>query len=443
MPWRDSLRPAAFRGVPFLIDPGAVPVARGRRLHRHEYPGRDLPYAEDLGRKGRTISYSAFVVGADALSQAARLVSACEDKAEPGTLVDPWRGEMTVTCEDCTDAYDVGLADVVGFHLVFIETQPPAFPSAATSLTAALDSAGLAAKAAALTDFAATFSFAGVASFVADAAGDLVGEVGGLMGDALGGILAAGSPAAVWARALSQFAVDAADIIRDPASLAQRVYGLMDLGGISGLADIVQFPLTIRGVAQSFVEDGLETRVAASWSSYLPLIGWQPRPQVLVSTPSSRQQAANQDALAGLVRQAAVVEASRAAVRNAEADAAATAGTRTDAEPVFGSREQVIAARDTLVGHIDTVQQTAGDATFRALRSVRAELVRALTRLAPALPQLQTITPLVTTPAIVIAYQAFGDDPVDAAAKAEDIVARNGVPHPLFVAADSLQVLVA
>lgn len=437
MAWADSLRPASFRGVPFLIEPGPQPIERGRRLDRVEYPGRDIPGGQDQGRKGRTISYTAFVIGPDAMAQAKRLIDACEGQLGTGTLVDPWRGEMTVGCSECTDSYDSAMRDVVSFRLVFFEMAAPAYPAASKSPVTAMDAAAVIGKTAALADFTRNFSFNGVASFVAEAAQDLLGEASSVFGDALGGITA-GPAAAIWARTLSQFAVDAADIIRDPASLAQRVYGLMDLGSISGLADIVQFPLTVRGVIQSFIDDD-GTRVAASWKSYLPLITWLPSPRVAYSTPSASRQAANQTAFAALVRQGAAIEASRAAVRNAATDAAAISSGA--AATVFASRDEVIAARETLADHIVGIQETAGDETFRALRSVRVEMVQALTALAPVLPRLQTLTPVMTSPAIIVAWAAFGDDPLTAVSKADDLVARNGVPDPLFVSADPLQVL--
>ena len=46
--WREDLRPASFRGVPFLVDESHVVI--GRRVVLHEYPLRDKPYAEDLGK---------------------------------------------------------------------------------------------------------------------------------------------------------------------------------------------------------------------------------------------------------------------------------------------------------------------------------------------------------------------------------------------------------
>ena len=45
----ENLRPASFRGVAFEVESHSE--SGGRRIELHEYPLRDTPYAEDLGKK--------------------------------------------------------------------------------------------------------------------------------------------------------------------------------------------------------------------------------------------------------------------------------------------------------------------------------------------------------------------------------------------------------
>ena len=49
--WPQMLNQASFRGVPFAVYGGDARF--GRRLALHEYPGRDKPYIEDMGRSTR------------------------------------------------------------------------------------------------------------------------------------------------------------------------------------------------------------------------------------------------------------------------------------------------------------------------------------------------------------------------------------------------------
>jgi hypothetical protein len=59
-PWRDALLPAMFDGVPFFCDSGVR--ESGRRAVVHEYPKRDVPYAEDMGRRATQYSVRGYVV---------------------------------------------------------------------------------------------------------------------------------------------------------------------------------------------------------------------------------------------------------------------------------------------------------------------------------------------------------------------------------------------
>jgi hypothetical protein len=59
-PWRDALLPAMFAGVPFFCDTGVRET--GRRAVIHEYPKRDIPYAEDMGRRAIQYSVRGYVI---------------------------------------------------------------------------------------------------------------------------------------------------------------------------------------------------------------------------------------------------------------------------------------------------------------------------------------------------------------------------------------------
>ncbi|HHG0355951.1 TPA: DNA circularization N-terminal domain-containing protein, partial [Escherichia coli] len=48
MTWKDRLQGASFRGVPFKVEEESA--GTGRRVETHEYPNRDKPYTEDLGK---------------------------------------------------------------------------------------------------------------------------------------------------------------------------------------------------------------------------------------------------------------------------------------------------------------------------------------------------------------------------------------------------------
>ena len=89
MAWRDNLVAASFRGAEFGVDESEN-KAGGRRIALHEYPGRDDPFAEDMGEITKTFSIEGFIVGDDYLDRGQRLIDACNTPG-PGELVHPYR----------------------------------------------------------------------------------------------------------------------------------------------------------------------------------------------------------------------------------------------------------------------------------------------------------------------------------------------------------------
>lgn len=102
--WTEHLQKASFRGVPFAII--SADGSFGRRQAVHEYPYRDTPWIEDMGRSSRKITLRGFLIqssllysAADVFTQRDSLIAACET-GEPGTLVHPTLGEIRVSVPD-------------------------------------------------------------------------------------------------------------------------------------------------------------------------------------------------------------------------------------------------------------------------------------------------------------------------------------------------------
>jgi prophage DNA circulation protein len=58
--WRSSLRRASFRGAQFHVDTGVRESAR--RIVNHEFPKRNVPYAEDMGRRAREFTVRGYII---------------------------------------------------------------------------------------------------------------------------------------------------------------------------------------------------------------------------------------------------------------------------------------------------------------------------------------------------------------------------------------------
>ncbi|QXG37371.1 DNA circularization protein [Pseudomonas viridiflava] len=124
--WRDSLLPASFRGVGFFISSTAVPV--GRKGQLHEFPQRDEPYFESLGKQSQVHTVTAFIVGPDCFEQRDKLLQALEASGA-GELVHPWLGRMQVQVGDCDMTHSLAEGGIVRLNLKFYPDQPLKFPT--------------------------------------------------------------------------------------------------------------------------------------------------------------------------------------------------------------------------------------------------------------------------------------------------------------------------
>jgi prophage DNA circulation protein len=106
--WRDEMLPASFRQAQFHCEANAW--EGGRRIVEHEFPKRDLPYSEDLGRRaisftvrGYCIAYPFNTEAGASLYQrdyrpARNALQRELDTGEPGILFLPTMQAMWVIC---------------------------------------------------------------------------------------------------------------------------------------------------------------------------------------------------------------------------------------------------------------------------------------------------------------------------------------------------------
>src|SRR5262245_53821924 len=58
--WRYNLLPASFRGAHFHVESGSK--ESGRRIVTHEFPKKELPYSEDMGRRAYEFSVRGYII---------------------------------------------------------------------------------------------------------------------------------------------------------------------------------------------------------------------------------------------------------------------------------------------------------------------------------------------------------------------------------------------
>jgi prophage DNA circulation protein len=131
--WRMMLVPASFRMAPFHVD--ANSRTSGRRIVLHEFPKRDTPYAEDMGRSARRFPVTGYVIGPDYQIWRELLVLALEAEG-PGLLTLPtWlqRDTILVQAREYTVRETRQAGGMAEFEMQFVEAGQAGFSSNAGS----------------------------------------------------------------------------------------------------------------------------------------------------------------------------------------------------------------------------------------------------------------------------------------------------------------------
>lgn len=384
MAWTDTLRASSFRGVPFEVDTAGLET--GRRIGIHEIPGSDIATTEDTGRKTRTISLEAYVIGEDAVAQSVALLEALEAEG-PGLLVHPLYGEIVCRVQDArqTTSWDNG--HVVLFSLAFVEDGELTFLALDTG--SALDDAISAMDAATLAEVTDQLDSEGFSLFVLDAAIAAIDEVL----EQIEAIVA--TP--------MQALDDAGDIVAEIAALKARATELA--GAPEDFAAEVQSLLARIG-------DILGLRRLASGAGE---VYTEPTPAT-----ADRKRA----------------ESCAYAARRAQCRYALSAACALLRDSELTVYDDAIRDRDAIAGLIaDEEEQAEGD-TLDALRSLRTALISDITSRVAGLPRITEYTPPGVMPAVNVAYALYGD-----ANRDQEIRDRNDIVHPLFVPVEVLSVL--
>lgn len=396
MAWRDQLREASFRGVTFLYEEATDRF--GKRLAKHQYPGRDEGYAEEMGLDDDGFTISAFLLEPDHIGKARTLEGALK-KPGAGELVHPYLGTRLVKFENATRRFSTAEGGMVRFDITFTAAGRNQLPTVRGNTAAQFSGSSDDVLGAVKGAFETDFNLAGTPGFVAE-------DMAELLTDALTETEAALSPLAQ-GQDLARFVRDAAaltgnvqDLIQAPASLAD------------GLGEIVTRPFGDGAVRAARLLD------LAKFGSGLPYI-----PQ---TTATRALQAVARDALTGLVRGVSLAGAGRAL---------STAKFETGAD-AFAMLERFSATADDQMA-------TASDTVYPALQTMVTTATRHVSGIAPSLPQLHRQIARTTEPALVTAQRLYGDNPETLMDRMEEIVRRNAIPHSGMVpGGETFEVLV-
>lgn len=411
----------SFRGVPFaVVGTGGEP---GRKFAVHDYPYRNTPWAEDLGRKGRVYRIRGFVNGALYQAQRDLLVMASETKGN-GLLVHPSLGALQVACLRMEWRERDGYTGVIDLEFEFLEQKNYLSTVIVTALHAAIGVATIAYNAAASSDYgdvaaprmAVGASVVGAAvdtasSWAARAVSALsspaafaaaVATVPGNNGRYANLNAGTVDPSATVSSALAALGTSQQALASYVAAIGSRA----DAAGLAGA--ILAVPEALRG---SIPDPGTQIALLTLLTEFDPAV-------FASSAPIGGAIAAVQTATAMLCRQGALLSIATAC---------------SDWRPT--SSNEAEALRQWVGPLLDaeaTIAADAGyDATWQALRDLRANVLQDLAQRASQLPDIITVTRNAPLPALVLAQQIYAD-----ATRAPDLIQRANPIHPAFMPTD-------
>ena len=146
--WRDRYQQAQFRWAIFFVENDAR--AGGRRVALHEYPKRNVPYAEDMGRSAIRFTVQGYLIGLSPAQEDSYLdlkddLISCLEQDGPGVLQLPLPyGRKTikvmVQAYNITESRERG--GICTVDMTFVEYGDPTYRSTVSTSAEIEKSAG-------------------------------------------------------------------------------------------------------------------------------------------------------------------------------------------------------------------------------------------------------------------------------------------------------------
>lgn len=386
MSWKDNLRPASFRGIPFFIDTSQF--TGGRRVTLHEFPDRDKPYPEDLGKVGNTWKVEGHIIGDDYFTVKKQLIEAAQ-KYGPGELIHPYYGTLFVQCGAFSIDEDNREGGIAKISFQFYEGGDNNFPKEVDDKVSIVEEKAEASKAASKDAFDNSFSVAKLPGFAVDTARASVAKLATTFEDATKGIKTNVEAMADLAYGIRNLRAETNALLQSPGLLSQRISDTFDL--LAGAIDVPRDRLKALGFFYGFGNSDVAVRG---------------------NTPTRDRERDNKESFDLFIQQIAVASSAQFA-----------------ASAEYESVEEATNTRNELRDLIDDILYSTNDDTvFSSYKDLNAQLVRAVPDVDSALPSVQRFIQKNTQPSLVVAYEFFDNVNLE-----EDLVERNSIRHPGFV----------
>jgi len=405
--WLKTWRRASFRGAHFWVDRDQVQT--GRRLVVHEFPHRNTPYIEDLGRSANRISVTAYIASDNLLREGDRLFKACS-QGGAATLQLP-EERLKAHCESCERAWDKDKQGFLAFSLQFWREGSGSGPFPAPYLQRLTFSAAAAVTTAVGQYLAATVSTVGRAGFVRDAAADDIRNIAAELSAVREALPLDTAKEPVIVRAVQDI-YDDAETLAAIGSVGNAFAADSFVTQQRGDEATAELAERIAGVVGGMRESASANDVAVALA---PLTEPASPDTVVARTLSRRIQVANSTAIALALRLTALAQWAVAV---------------TDIE--YRDRRTAIQARADLAERFDAALEAlegpTAYAAYVALSEVRDNAIQYFTRLLTDLAPVQIFETYASMPSLWWANRLYAD-----ASRAEELAARNRALHASFM----------
>jgi prophage DNA circulation protein len=395
--------PARFRDLGFYVTKSSL--STGRRNFIFEYPQRDQPFVEDLGRRARKLTITAIFVGPDHAAQMQKLIEAVENGDE-GILRLPFFGSWDVKPTDATNVtYDPQKENSSSADITFVEIGSTSTTLVSEDLPQKTASATGGIQESALDKFIKDFDLKGVQDFIRNTVEGNLSKFFQL--DGYKEICRLFNTSDEMSH-LSAVAISL--LSKDPLVFGTAVANAF---GFSQAAySINNWRRAVRLLVKLIESDGMNQTYMTG----------------LVSETDASQTTNLSTSVQNLARQSLLAEA---------VSATTSVGGEEDTAEGGISYDEMIATRDLVLGAIDSeMLKTDDDDVYLALEIARSAVSEEMTARAQDSARLIFVTPQEVTPALVIAYNFYGD-----ASRSQEIIDRNHIRHGGFVPAQELKLL--
>ncbi|MFD1801263.1 DNA circularization protein [Mixta tenebrionis] len=430
--WRDRLRDASFRGVPFSVEDDDASF--GRRVQLHEYPNRDKPWAEDLGRAARRLTINAYVIGGDYADQRDRLIAAVETNG-PGTLVHPQYGEMQGSINGTVKvSHSSAEGRMARISFEFVESGELTFPVAGMATAQRLDESGGLFDDAIDSMFSA-FGLSGIPDFIQN---DVIADATAMINTVSDAFKMVDSGVSAAMRLLQG---DLSVILMPPSAANDFVRALQKAwragDRLSGdTSDLVTMIKTLSGITQ---DPGLSPR--GTWSTDSGSVVTQKTQSNLVAAAIRTTAISTATAAVTTLAQPRVSSAQNTATTS-DSDIITVTHPALDGAQIVSSAtpppnwDDLTDIRAALNAAIDQEQlRISDDSLFQQISTMRTGLNRDISARLAQVERTAQRTPDDVLPALVLAAGWYDD-----AGRESDILTRNPVRHPGFVPVEPLRV---